>query len=116
MFRINIARMKYHLVKYTQGSKQCVYIWDSVTRKVVLDTCSDNWTEAAKKAAEAMKEFLGELLNAADWWATIVIWGGLLRSSLLISLCQAILFQSYLSTRATPIINIVKSEINLKSI
>ncbi|MGG3642507.1 hypothetical protein [Bacillus gobiensis] len=65
----------YHIVKYSKGKSQCVYIWDSETKKVVMDSCGDSWTTMASKAASAMKSFTSTLLSNADWLASLAIWG-----------------------------------------
>lgn len=66
--------VNYHIVKYSKGKSHCVYIWDSVTKKTVMDSCGDSWSSIANKAASAMKSFTKTLLNNADWIATIAIW------------------------------------------
>lgn len=68
----------YHIVKYTSSkSSTCVYIWDSVSKTVVLDICSDSWINAAKAAAGAAKDFIGDVVDQyvdisyATWVAII---------------------------------------------
>jgi hypothetical protein len=49
-----------HIVKYTRGKQECIYMWDSVTRKVVLDKCFTNFINAIPEAVKAIKDFLGD--------------------------------------------------------
>jgi hypothetical protein len=62
-----------HMVKYSRAKQQCLYAWDSVTGKVVFDSCFDNFGEAIKEGVKAAKGFVEELLKAANWLASFVI-------------------------------------------
>lgn len=62
-----------HIVKYHSGGSFCLYIWDSVTNKTVFDKCFDNFTKAIAQGAEAVKDFVHDLLKAANWFATIAL-------------------------------------------
>ena len=66
-----------HIVKYTRGDSSCLYVWDSVTKNVVFDKCFDDFTDAIGEAVEAVKDFVQELLENADFIASIVIIGAL---------------------------------------
>ncbi|RFU35638.1 hypothetical protein B7463_g733, partial [Scytalidium lignicola] len=63
-----------HVVKYKSGAgKQCLYIWDSVTSKVVFDKCFDDFEGAIAEGVSAIKSFVEDLLKAANFFAAIVI-------------------------------------------
>lgn len=64
----------YHIVKYQKSRSYCVYIYDSVKAKVVMDSCGDSWNSIANKAASAMKLFIKTVLDNADWIATVATW------------------------------------------
>jgi hypothetical protein len=73
-------RLKYvpvvnlHIVKYSSTTgKTCLYAWDSVTSKVVFDSCFDDWGAATLEFADAAKNFVDELLKAADFFAAVAI-------------------------------------------
>lgn len=68
-------KANYHIVKYSKGKSQCVYIWESHKDQVVMDSCGDSWSTMASKAASAMKSFTSTLLSNADWLAALAIWG-----------------------------------------
>lgn len=71
------ARNKYvpvvnlHVVKYNQAGKQCLYMWDSVSKKVVFDKCFDNFREAAKEGVEAAKEVVDKVMDGVGFVAKI---------------------------------------------
>lgn len=65
----------YHIVKYSSGSSNCMYIYESHSRSVVLDQCFNSWRSAVTESAKAMKAFSKTLLDNANWIATIAIWG-----------------------------------------
>lgn len=46
----------FHVVRYMNKSKTCLYIYESVKKKVVMDTC-DTWSNLSVKGAKAMKSF-----------------------------------------------------------
>lgn len=67
------AVVNLHIVKYTSGGKSCLYAWDSVTKKTVFDSCFDDFGNAIAEAVSAAKNFVDDLLRAADFFASIVI-------------------------------------------
>ena len=63
-----------HIVKYIRGkSSFCLYIWESQTKKVVFDKCFDNFVPAIKEGVEAVKNFVDEMLKAANFIAAVAI-------------------------------------------
>lgn len=55
--RYNIDYANYHITRYqTKNSSACLYIYESVSKKELLDICSDSWKAAVKKAARKMKQ------------------------------------------------------------
>ncbi|MBB2479922.1 hypothetical protein H5P36_06940 [Bacillus sp. APMAM] len=64
----------YHIVKYSKSGKSCVYIYDSVKKKVVIDQCNNSWKTTADKAVNAMKSFVKTVLDNANWIATLAVW------------------------------------------
>jgi hypothetical protein len=73
-----------HIVKYSSGGgRVCLYMWDSVTRKVVFDNCFDDFGTAARQAAQVAKQYVDDLLSTAG--ATVAI-----LAALVVALVQAI--------------------------
>jgi hypothetical protein len=62
-----------HIVNYSHAGKFCLYVWDSVSKKTVFDSCFDALTHAATEGVKAIKNFIGSLLKAADFFAAILI-------------------------------------------
>jgi hypothetical protein len=62
-----------HIVKYTRPGRFCLYVWDSITKKVVFDSCFNNFGTAIVEAVGAIKKFVDALLRAADFIAAVVI-------------------------------------------
>ena len=62
-----------HIVKYERGGSSCLYVWDSVTRTDVFDNCFDDFTDAISEAVDAIKNFVDDLLTAANPIASIAI-------------------------------------------
>ena len=61
-----------HVVKYTQkGGKQCLYMWDSKSSKVVFDKCFDDFKTAAREGVEAAKEVLEKVMEGVGFVARI---------------------------------------------
>ena len=65
----------YHIVKYSSGNSSCLYVYESVSKKVVIDNCYKNWTSAVGDIVAAAKNVVQAALSEADWLATIAIWG-----------------------------------------
>lgn len=65
----------YHIVKYTSGSSSCLYVYEGVSKKVVINNCYKNWTAAVGDVVSVAKNVVQAALSEADWLATIVIWG-----------------------------------------
>lgn len=65
----------YHIVKYSSGSNSCLYVYESVSKKVVIDKCYKNWTSAVGDVVAAAKNVVQAALSEADWLATIAILG-----------------------------------------
>lgn len=68
----------FHIVKYKSGDSDCLYIYDSVSRKVIINQCFKNWTSAAGAVVEAVKTALKSILDQANLLATVAIWGALI--------------------------------------
>lgn len=67
--------LNYHIVKYTSGTSTCLYVYDSVSKKVVFNNCFKSWTDAVGAVVESVKSAVSAVLSEADWLATIAIWG-----------------------------------------
>jgi hypothetical protein len=67
------AVVNLHIVKYTSDGRFCLYAWDSVTKKTVFDNCFDNIVSAIAECVDAAKNFVDDLLRAADFIAAIFI-------------------------------------------
>jgi len=57
------------------GNSNCLYVYESVSKKVVIDNCYKNWTSAVGDIVAAAKNVVQAALSEADWLATIAIWG-----------------------------------------
>lgn len=77
--------LNYHIVKYTDGNSDCLYVYDSIAKKVIINKCFRNWTDAAKEIASTANATLKKVLSEADWIATAAIW-----AVLVIAIAQAI--------------------------
>lgn len=68
------AILNYHIVKYTSGSSDCLYVYDSVSKKVIINSCFRNWTDAVSAVVESVKNVVKSIVSEADWLAQIAIW------------------------------------------
>lgn len=68
------AIVNYHIVKYSSGNSDCLYVYDSVSKKVIINQCFGGWTDAAAAVVEAVKSAVQAVLSEADWLATLAIW------------------------------------------
>lgn len=75
--KYSIPVANYHVSASNTSNKWCVYVWDSVSKKVILDACSNDPMKLAQQAASAIKSSLQTLLSNADWIATLAIIGAL---------------------------------------
>lgn len=66
--------LNYHIVKYTSGSSSCLYVYDSVSKKVIINKCFKSWTDSVSAVVESVKSALKAVLSEADWLATAAIW------------------------------------------
>lgn len=78
-FHVDNAKTKkpiinYHIVKYKNGKRECIYVYDSVSDKVIINKCFNGWTDAAAAIVEAVKSAVQAVLSEADWIATLAIW------------------------------------------
>ena len=72
-YTIRVAN--YHVSTSNTGNSWCVYVWDSVSEKTILDACSNDPMTLAQQAASAIRSTLQTLLSNADWIATTAIIG-----------------------------------------
>ncbi|ERI11815.1 hypothetical protein HMPREF0083_00069 [Aneurinibacillus aneurinilyticus ATCC 12856] len=62
--RYDTELANYHIVKYSsKSSSTCIYVWDSISKKTIVDICTDSWKNAASAAASAMKNFISEAVD-----------------------------------------------------
>ena len=63
----------YHITKYPRGGSVCAYVWESHTDTTVFDSCTDDWTNTARQAADAIYSFTRTLLDHGNWvvWAAV---------------------------------------------
>ncbi|KAF2663299.1 hypothetical protein BT63DRAFT_461410 [Microthyrium microscopicum] len=67
-----------HVSKYNRGSQHCLYVWDSVTGRVVFDSCFDDFKTTAEKAISAAKDLVEDLLKNANFIAKAILIAALL--------------------------------------
>lgn len=72
------AILNYHIVKYTSGDSSCLYVYDSVAKKVVFNNCFKSWTDAAGAVIESVKSALSAILSEADFIASVLIWAAVI--------------------------------------
>lgn len=60
-----------HVVKYTRARRQCLYIWDSKSRKTILDKCFDSFKDAAKEAVETVKDVVDVAMDGVAFVAKL---------------------------------------------
>lgn len=65
----------YHIVRYTTGNSECLYVYESVTKQTIINNCYSNWKVAVKDFVAAAKSVVKSSLSEADWVATATIWG-----------------------------------------
>lgn len=56
------AIVNYHIVKYSSGNSDCLYVYDSVSKKVIINQCFGDWTDAAAAVVEAVKSAVQAVL------------------------------------------------------
>lgn len=62
-----------HIVRYGSGGRDCLYMWDSVSKKTIFDKCFDDWGNAIPEAVAAAKATVDTLLKNADAIAAVAI-------------------------------------------
>lgn len=70
--------INYHIVKYSSGDSECLYVYDSVAKKEVFNNCFKNWTDAAGAVIESVKSALSAILSEADFIASALIWAAVI--------------------------------------
>ena len=70
--------LNYHIVKYTSGTSSCLYVYDSVSKTVVINKCFNSWTDSISAVLESVKTTVKAVLSEADWLATAAIWAVIL--------------------------------------
>lgn len=73
-YRYKLAA-NYHIAAYPRGEKWCAYVWESVSRRVVFDGCSDNWSRAARGAMSAIRSFTKAHIDNGNWIVKLAVWG-----------------------------------------
>ena len=62
-----------HIVKYTSGGRNCLYIWDSETKTTILDKCFDNFNDALAEGISAVKRTVDTVLKNAGVVASVAL-------------------------------------------
>lgn len=62
-----------HVTHYTQNGKACLYVWDSVSKKELFDSCFDDFASAAGEAVSAIKSVVDDVLDNANFFAKLAI-------------------------------------------
>lgn len=63
--------INYHITKYSSGGRICVYVWDSVSKSVIIDSCFNNFRDSAASIANAVYKTVGPLMKDASLIAKI---------------------------------------------
>lgn len=71
-------RINLHVVPYTHGSQRCWYIYDSISKTVILDTCLDDWGKALVEAENAANNFIENFFKDKNLFEEIVLIAGLI--------------------------------------
>ena len=60
-----------HIVRHgpagDDGVSECLYAWDSVTKKVVFDECAEEYLAVMRKCVQAVKDFVDALVKNANF-------------------------------------------------
>ena len=64
--------LNYHIVKY---GNNCLYVYDSVSNKEIINNCFNNWSNAATSVVSAAKTTISKMYPEANWIAKAAIWG-----------------------------------------
>lgn len=73
----NVAN--YHIAKYTSNGKDCLYVYDSVSRSTLIDRCDSNWKDTVKDVVSAASKAAAKVSSEGNWivkaalWATAVV-------------------------------------------
>lgn len=62
-----------HIVRYSSGGRDCLYMWDSVSKKTIFDNCFDDWSNAIPEAVRAAKATVDTILRNADPIAAVAV-------------------------------------------
>jgi hypothetical protein len=55
---------------YHHGGKHCWYLWESYSKKVLLDTCFDNPVSAVAGAVKAVMSIASDVIHEANWFVS----------------------------------------------
>jgi hypothetical protein len=69
----NVDVANLHVVPTVEDGKRCWYVYESVTKTVVLDNCWDDWPEAFAQATETLNNFLTNLFKDVNLLEAAVI-------------------------------------------
>ena len=64
-----------HIVKYRSAGQDCIRVYDSVSKTVVIDQCFVNFGEAAKEIASFAKNIAGSMSNNTNKIVNSAVWG-----------------------------------------
>ncbi len=62
-----------HIVRYGSGGRDCLYMWDSVSKRTIFDNCFDDWSNAIPEAVRAAKTTVDTILRNADAIAAVAV-------------------------------------------
>lgn len=74
----NVDVANLHVVPSVEGGKRCWYIYESVSRTVLLDSCWMDWPEAYAQVTKAVDGFLTNLFKNANLFEQIALIGALI--------------------------------------
>ncbi|SFQ47428.1 hypothetical protein SAMN02910358_02345 [Lachnospiraceae bacterium XBB1006] len=67
----------FHIVKQKSGKRDCLYVYESVSKKVVIDKCYDDWKTGIKEVVKLASAVVDKALENANAIATVAIWAAI---------------------------------------
>ena len=65
----------YHIAKYIQNQKTCIYVYDSVSRTTLIDRCDMDWKDTVKSLVKSVSSVVSKVSSEGNWIAKAAIWG-----------------------------------------
>ncbi|SHH86466.1 hypothetical protein SAMN02745135_02461 [Caloranaerobacter azorensis DSM 13643] len=67
--------LNFHIAKYSRNGRNCLYVWDSVSKSTIIDKCFNNWKDAVSAVVSAAKRIVKRVSENGNWIVKAAIWG-----------------------------------------